>query len=247
MTTRAPHTLEALALVEETSDDGVNMAHENIIVAKGHKVNSPSVFFLFAGVFAAAATGGALGASTVGVYMMHSSRSKTGASIDYIAKALEYGKAVDDGMGWAGIIAELTESPMSPWYGQVCMINAYNTTTIKEYAEWAQASFEQFPKMTSIAWKGGWDPVTMTAFVYAVWTGANTAGPGATNRLATGNFVYMLHFNGRGKIDSFTKVWNDAWSARQLGWPDMCHCPSSIEGFPCYDPPLGPIEPPHRQ
>ena len=39
MTTRAPHTLEALALVEETSDDGVNMAHENIIVAKGHKVN----------------------------------------------------------------------------------------------------------------------------------------------------------------------------------------------------------------
>ena len=72
----------------------VNMAHENIIVAKGHKVNSPSVFFLFAGVFAAAATGGALGASTVGVYMTHSSRSKTGASIDYIAKALEYGKAV---------------------------------------------------------------------------------------------------------------------------------------------------------
>jgi len=161
---------------------------------------------------------------------------------DYKAKALAYGKAIDEGAGWNGMIRSLTESEDTPWEGQVCMINAWNITTIKAYAEWVAESLEQFPRMMSIDWIVAWDPDSYNAMVYAVWTGANTAGPGATMRFATGSFVYKLHFNFNGKIDKFTKVWNDEWSARQLGWPAQCECPAPSADFPCFSVPLGPKE-----
>jgi hypothetical protein len=40
-------------------------------------------------------------------------------AFDFPKKAIEYGKAIDEGVGWAGIVKELTASESSPWDGQV--------------------------------------------------------------------------------------------------------------------------------
>jgi hypothetical protein len=198
---------------------------------------------------------------------LHGSSSRALVEVrDYAVLAKQYGQAIDEGIGWAGIVKEVTESDTTPWSGHVCMINAWGITTVKDYAEWNVASVPQFPDIKATNWTAAWDPFSRNAFVYGVWTGTNSAGPGHTDRFATGPFVYMLHFNEHAKVDRFTKVWNDAHSARQyagmepklvfptasetnvasrpaprrLGWGDMCHCPPKIPGFPCYDPPLGP-------
>lgn len=173
---------------------------------KGQKKGTTFMTFLV--VVVAAALGAAFGATLTNIYMFPSSALQS--TLDYRAKALEYGQAVDDGVGWAGIIQELTDNDQSPWTGQVCMINVWNVSTIKAYAEWAKESFAQFPHMKSIDWVASWDPTSRNALVYAMWTGANTAGPNATYRMGTGGFVYMLHFNAADKVDSFTK---GAWSA----------------------------------
>jgi hypothetical protein len=113
------------------------------------------------------------------------------------------------------------------------MINAEGVNTIKQYAEWCKASFKEMPNMDVSDWKSAWDPTTRTAFVSGVWIGIDDLG---TRRSTQAPFTYILHFNEKAKVDKFTKIWNDAWSARQLGWPDMCKCPSD---YPCYDVPLG--------
>lgn len=55
---------------------------------------------------------------------------------------------------------------------------------------------------------------------YAVFKGSNSGegGPGAPtgNKVET-DFVYVMEFDGD-KISHMTKIWNDAFAMRQLGW-----------------------------
>ena len=59
--------------------------------------------------------------------------------------------------------------------------------------------------------------------VFATWAGTHTvgdnpAGGGPSGKSTSTHFVYKLHFDGAGKIDSLVKVWNDTWCLNELGW-----------------------------
>ena len=56
-------------------------------------------------------------------------------TIDYVKVATAYGKALDAGTGWTGIVKATTADATSPWHGEVCMLHAVNVSTIKAYAE----------------------------------------------------------------------------------------------------------------
>ena len=55
---------------------------------------------------------------------------------------------------------------------------------------------------------------------YAVFKGTNTGdgGPGApTGNRVESDYVYVMDFDGD-KIRHMTKIWNDGFAMRQLGW-----------------------------
>lgn len=53
----------------------------------------------------------------------------------------------------------------------------------------------------------------------AVFRGTNTGqGPvPPTGKAITSDYVYVLHFDGD-KIKAISKIWNDVYALKQLGW-----------------------------
>jgi len=55
---------------------------------------------------------------------------------------------------------------------------------------------------------------------YAVFKGTNSGagGPGApTGKTVDTDYVYVMEFDGD-RVRHMTKIWNDGWAMRQLGW-----------------------------
>ena len=71
-----------------------------------------------------------------------------------------------------------------------------------------------------------YDANSRTALFSATFHGKHTKTPeGAnlpppTNKSAESDYVYKIHFNQEGKIDSLIKIWNSEWAAKELGWMD---------------------------
>ena len=58
------------------------------------------------------------------------------------------------------------------------------------------------------------------AIGYAVFSGTHTGEGGPvppTGKAAASDFVHVMHFDGD-RIRHMTKIWNDGWAMRQLGW-----------------------------
>ena len=54
---------------------------------------------------------------------------------------------------------------------------------------------------------------------FAVFKGTNTGegGPPPTGKTVETDYVYVMEFDGD-RIRHMTKIWNDAWAMRQIGW-----------------------------
>ena len=159
------------------------------------------------------------------------------AAVDHVKVATAFGKAIDSGIGWSGLVEKTTASATSPWLGEACMVHALNITTIKAYAEFNKGTKAQFPDAGSTGWVAAWDAGSRNAMVYGMWSATNTKGPSPTGRKGSTRFVYMMHFNAADLIDSFTMVWNDAWFSEQIGWGNSCSCPATRPGASCFTPP----------
>ncbi len=64
------------------------------------------------------------------------------------------------------------------------------------------------------------DQPSQTVVAYALFRGTHTGpnGPVApTGRQIDADYAFVMRFS-EGKIARVTKIWNDAYSARQLGW-----------------------------
>ena len=44
--------------------------------------------------------------------------------------------------------------------------------------------------------------------------------PSPTKKSVKSDYVYRIHFNAKGKIDSLVKIWNSEWFQKELGWMD---------------------------
>jgi ketosteroid isomerase-like protein len=64
------------------------------------------------------------------------------------------------------------------------------------------------------------DAARGTVVASAVFTGTHNGADGpvpATGRSARSDYAYVMKFVD-GKVSHMTKIWNDGWALKQLGW-----------------------------
>jgi hypothetical protein len=93
-------------------------------------------------------------------------------------------------------------------------------TTLQAYTEWMKGLLTFVPDGTYVVKSFATDEDRQNVTVYAIFTGSHTGegGPCApTGKSTKTDYVYSMNFNGD-KISHMTKIWNDAWAVRELGW-----------------------------
>ena len=93
-------------------------------------------------------------------------------------------------------------------------------TTIEAYANWMKTMFTPIPNGRYEIKFFATDAERESVAAVAVFHGTHT-GPGGpvepTGKTVAADYVYAMTFNGD-KICHMTKIWNDNFSLRQLGW-----------------------------
>jgi steroid delta-isomerase-like uncharacterized protein len=92
--------------------------------------------------------------------------------------------------------------------------------TLRDYAEWMKGMLGLMPDARYDLKSFAVDPERQNVAVYAVFHATHTGEGGPvppTGKAASTDYVYVMDFEG-GKIRHMTKIWNDGWALRQLGW-----------------------------
>lgn len=80
------------------------------------------------------------------------------------------------------------------------------------------------PGCTVDPWATAWDADRLIWTVSATFTGKHTTEcegfPPPTNKTLAAHYSYSLFYNDEGKIIKMVKIWNDAFSMKQVGWTD---------------------------
>jgi len=133
-----------------------------------------------------------------------------------IAVAQAFFEACETGQGAAGVAPFIhADATFSAQAGAIAEI-----ATLADYADWMKGLLAILPdgayELTAFAE----DAARETVVASAVFTGTHTAEGGpvpATGQTTRSDYVYVIKFTG-GKVSHMTKVWNDMWALKQLGW-----------------------------
>jgi hypothetical protein len=66
-----------------------------------------------------------------------------------------------------------------------------------------------------------WDEANLTALFFATFNGKHTGEGGpvpATNGETHSHYVYAITMDEDNKVCAMTKIWNDPWALKELGW-----------------------------
>ena len=92
--------------------------------------------------------------------------------------------------------------------------------TLEGYTEWAKGLLTPIPdihpEIKALATDPERNSVTAFAVVHGTQTGEGGPVP-ATGKTLAADYVYVMQFDGD-KIRHLTKIWNDGYTLRQLGW-----------------------------
>jgi hypothetical protein len=130
--------------------------------------------------------------------------------------AREFVEACDGGGGWAECAQYCHDGATFS-----CQADALaEIATVESYADWARDLLIPVPdgqgEVKSISTDEGRSVVT----AFAVFTGTQT-GPGPvdppTGKSIVSDYVYAMEFDGD-RIRRMTKIWNDVYALRELGW-----------------------------
>ena len=124
--------------------------------------------------------------------------------------------ACETGKGWEGC-------------NQYCHPNATfsaqagalaDVKTLQGYTDWMKGMFSPLPDAKYEVRSFAVDEERNNVAAYAVFRATHT-GPGApvapTGKRVEADYVYVMSFD-NGRIRHLTKIWNDAFSLKQLGW-----------------------------
>jgi predicted ester cyclase len=93
-------------------------------------------------------------------------------------------------------------------------------STMESYTEWMKGLLTPIPDLSyeirAFAVDDERDSVTVFGVVHGTQTGEGGPVPPTGNRV-TADYVYVMEFNGD-KIQHMTKIWNDGYTLKQLGW-----------------------------
>jgi steroid delta-isomerase-like uncharacterized protein len=124
--------------------------------------------------------------------------------------------ACETGQGWDGCRQYCHEdATFSAQAGALADVN-----TVQGYTDWMKGLFTPVPdgryELRSFAVDEARNNVTAYAVFHGTHTG--TGGPvPPSGRQVAADYVYVMQFDG-GRIRHLTKIWNDAFSLKQLGW-----------------------------
>ena len=130
--------------------------------------------------------------------------------------AAQFFDACETGKGW-----EACSQFCHPGASFSCQADALaEVETVKGYTEWVKGLQGPIPD-------GGYDLKSFAVDEergnvtgYAVFSGIHTGDGGpvpATGKRAETDYVYVMQFED-GRVRSMTKIWNDGYALRQLGW-----------------------------
>jgi len=92
--------------------------------------------------------------------------------------------------------------------------------SLEGYVGWAASLLTPMPdihpEIKAVATDEGRNSVVIFSTIHGTHTGEGGPLP-ATGKSAAGDYVYALQFDGD-KISGMTKIWNDGFTLRQLGW-----------------------------
>jgi predicted ester cyclase len=130
--------------------------------------------------------------------------------------AEQFFDACETGKGWAGCKAYCHDNAtFSAQAGALA-----DVSTVQGYTDWMKGLFTPVPDGRYELRSFAIDEQRNNVSAYAVFHGTHTGqgGPVApTGRHVAADYVYVMQFDG-GKIKHLTKIWNDAYSLKQLGW-----------------------------
>jgi predicted ester cyclase len=92
--------------------------------------------------------------------------------------------------------------------------------TLQAYTEWMKGLFTPAPDGRYEVRSFAVDETRNNVIAYGVFRGTHTAEGGPvppTGKGVEADYVYVMEFDGD-KIRHMTKIWNDVFSLRQLGW-----------------------------
>ncbi len=95
-----------------------------------------------------------------------------------------------------------------------------DTTTLAAYTEWMKGLLGPIPdgryELSAFAMDSERGTVVAAAVFHGTQTGEGGPVP-PTGKTVASDYVYVIVFDGE-KISHMTKIWNDAYALRALGW-----------------------------
>lgn len=129
--------------------------------------------------------------------------------------ANQFFEACETGKGW-----EACKQYCQSDAGFDCQADALaDVTTLEAYCEWMKGLLVAMPNAAYDIKAMSLDSERNLVTAFAVIQATHTVdGPvPATNKSVTADYVYAMRFSGD-KISGVTKIWNDGYSLKQLGW-----------------------------
>ena len=130
--------------------------------------------------------------------------------------ARQFFDACETGKGW-----EVCKEFCHPEATFSCQADALaNIRTLADYTEWMKGLLTPIPdgsyEIRSFAVDEGRNSVA----AYGIFTGTHTGDGGPispTGKSVSADYVYVMEFDSD-RIRNMTKIWNDSYSLKQLGW-----------------------------
>jgi predicted ester cyclase len=130
--------------------------------------------------------------------------------------AEQFFDACETGKGWKGCQSHC--KPDATFSAQADALAG--VATLEAYTEWMKDLLTPLPDGTASVRSFAVDDARQSVAVYGVFRGSHTGTGGPvppTGKAAEADYVYVMEFDGE-KIRHMTKIWNDGYTLRQLGW-----------------------------
>jgi predicted ester cyclase len=91
---------------------------------------------------------------------------------------------------------------------------------LSDYTEWMKGLLAMLPDASYEVRSFAVDDDRNSVAAYGVFSGTHTGEGGPvppTGKTVSADYVYVMEFNGD-RISHMTKIWNDGYSLKQLGW-----------------------------
>jgi steroid delta-isomerase-like uncharacterized protein len=125
-------------------------------------------------------------------------------------------EACETGKGWEGCQQHCHEG--ATFSAQADALSGIDT--LEGYTDWMKGLFTPIPDASYEVRSFAVDEARSNVAAYGVFRGTHT-GDGApvppTGKRLEADYVYVMQFDGD-RIRHMTKIWNDGFSLKQLGW-----------------------------